>query len=102
MSLSSMFSPLNYMDEDMLALAEGVETVAELETTIMLGVDLIQGYYTARPQKGMLQTISNETSNLIRKYAALRYQDVAMCEKKMRTYDGHMDAVSWCHGGIDR
>ena len=69
-------------DNGILALAEGVETVAELETTIMLGVDLIQGYYTARPQKGMLQTISNESSNLIRKFAALRYQDVAMREKK--------------------
>ncbi|MBP1561180.1 MAG: EAL domain-containing protein [Oscillospiraceae bacterium] len=31
------------------ALAEGVETFGELETVITLGVDLIQGYYTCKP-----------------------------------------------------
>ena len=34
---------------DIIALAEGVETYEELKTVIELGVDLIQGYYTARP-----------------------------------------------------
>ncbi len=33
-----------------LTLAEGVETSNELHTLIDLGVDLIQGYYTGRPQ----------------------------------------------------
>ncbi|MBE5779829.1 MAG: EAL domain-containing protein [Clostridiales bacterium] len=33
-----------------LALAEGVETYEELKTMIRLGADLIQGYYTCKPQ----------------------------------------------------
>ena len=36
-------------DNGILALAEGIETREELQTVILLGVDLIQGYYTARP-----------------------------------------------------
>lgn len=35
---------------NILTLAEGVETSNELHTLIDLGVDLIQGYYTGRPQ----------------------------------------------------
>ena len=34
---------------DILVLAEGVETLEELKTVIELGVDLIQGFYTGRP-----------------------------------------------------
>ncbi|MCR5654311.1 MAG: EAL domain-containing protein, partial [Lachnospiraceae bacterium] len=34
---------------DIVTLAEGIETTEELETVIRLGADLIQGYYTARP-----------------------------------------------------
>ena len=40
------------------ALAEGVETEAELRTVIEYGVDLIQGYYTARPAEKPIQAIS--------------------------------------------
>ncbi|MBO7664096.1 MAG: EAL domain-containing protein [Clostridia bacterium] len=40
------------------ALAEGVETEAELRTVIGYGVDLIQGYYTARPAEQPIQAIS--------------------------------------------
>ena len=36
-------------DNGILALAEGVESSEELRTVILLGADLIQGYYTARP-----------------------------------------------------
>lgn len=42
------------------ALAEGVETAAELETVINLGVDLIQGYYTARPNEEIITSIPPE------------------------------------------
>lgn len=42
-----------------MALAEGVETSAELYTVIHLGVDLVQGYYTCRPQDTMLESIDN-------------------------------------------
>ncbi len=34
---------------DMLIIAEGLETAAELEKVLELGVDLLQGYYLARP-----------------------------------------------------
>ena len=36
-------------DNEILALAEGVETREELQAVIRLGADLIQGYYVARP-----------------------------------------------------
>ena len=36
-------------DNNIRSLAEGVETSEELRTVILLGVDLIQGFYTARP-----------------------------------------------------
>ena len=38
-------------DNNILALAEGIETADEIATVIRLGVDLIQGYYTARPSE---------------------------------------------------
>lgn len=41
-------------------LAEGIETREELETVIKLGVDLIQGYYTARPNAEIINNISEE------------------------------------------
>ncbi|MBO5434371.1 EAL domain-containing protein [bacterium] len=39
------------------ALAEGVETYEEMHTVIMLGVDLIQGYYTAKPSASIIDEI---------------------------------------------
>lgn len=47
-------------DNDIKVLAEGVENVEELETVIDLGVDLIQGYYTARPSAEILQKLPKE------------------------------------------
>lgn len=38
-------------ERDMLIVAEGIETAEELKTALMLGVDLLQGYYLARPAK---------------------------------------------------
>ena len=32
-----------------MALAEGIETKEELQMVILLGADLFQGFYTARP-----------------------------------------------------
>ncbi len=52
------------------ALAEGVETAQELETVISLGVDLIQGYYTARPNAEIVQHISQDIQQEITKYYA--------------------------------
>lgn len=46
------------------ALAEGVETADELRTVIEFGVDLIQGYYTGRPaekpQAAITESVRNE------------------------------------------
>jgi EAL domain-containing protein (putative c-di-GMP-specific phosphodiesterase class I) len=47
-------------DNDFLVLAEGVETVEELQTVITLGSDLIQGYYTERPNPVVMQEIDKK------------------------------------------
>ena len=44
-------------DGDIKALAEGVETSEELAMVMNLGVDLIQGYYTARPNAEIIPEI---------------------------------------------
>jgi EAL domain-containing protein (putative c-di-GMP-specific phosphodiesterase class I) len=38
----------------MKAVAEGVETFDELQTLVAIGVDLVQGYYLARPQRELV------------------------------------------------
>lgn len=50
-------------------LAEGIETIEELETVISLGVDLIQGYYTAKPNKDVAQSIDDLICSQIKKFA---------------------------------
>lgn len=50
------------------ALAEGVETSEELRTVIMMGADLIQGFYTARPASELLSSIPEEICAEIRSY----------------------------------
>ena len=54
-------------DNDILALAEGIETADELHTVIMLGADLIQGYYTAKPSADIISSIPEDIKQLIRK-----------------------------------
>ncbi len=46
-------------------LAEGVETKEELRMLIELGVDLIQGFYTARPSGDILQNINEDIKDYI-------------------------------------
>lgn len=55
-------------DNNILALAEGVETTEELQTVIHLGADLIQGYYTARPSAEVVLQISDQRRAEIRRY----------------------------------
>ncbi len=57
-------------DNGILALAEGVETEEELKTAILLGVDLIQGYYTARPEKELIQTIDPRISESVKYFSS--------------------------------
>ena len=59
-------------DNHIMALAEGVETSEELQTVIHLGADLIQGYYTARPQAEIMRQIPEKYRNEICQYAQER------------------------------
>lgn len=52
-------------DNDIKTLAEGVETEKELRTLIRLGVDLIQGYFTAKPSYEIIEDISPEVKKII-------------------------------------
>ncbi len=53
-------------ENNILALAEGVETADELREVILLGADLIQGYYTARPASEPIESISDDIKRQIR------------------------------------
>ena len=55
-------------DNRIMVLAEGVETTKELKTVIELGVDLIQGFYTARPSFTVEASISEDIQNEIIRY----------------------------------
>ncbi|MBO5488204.1 MAG: EAL domain-containing protein, partial [Eubacterium sp.] len=55
-------------DNNIIVLAEGVETKEELKMVIQLGVDLIQGYYTARPSEEIVVSISKSVKNEILEY----------------------------------
>ena len=51
---------------DIMALAEGVETSEELHSVILLGVDFIQGFYTAKPNADIIDSIPYEIRQEIR------------------------------------
>ncbi len=68
-------------ENNILAIAEGVETTEELRSVIMLGVDLIQGYYTSRPTANIIDSIPYE----IRKEIML-YQEERQTGKKQHIY----------------
>ena len=53
-------------ENKIMTLAEGVETQAELQTVVRLGIDLIQGFYTARPSPELITSIPYELRNEIR------------------------------------
>ncbi len=55
-------------ENDFKALAEGVETTKEMETVISLGVDLIQGYYTAKPNAEIVQEIAPDIQEEIKDF----------------------------------
>ncbi len=68
-------------DNNIKALAEGIETGDELEMVIRLGIDLIQGYYTARPSEVVLPEIDKVVKDEI-----IRYQRQVMLEKGSKIY----------------
>ena len=47
-------------ENQIMALAEGVETSEELQTVIRLGADLIQGFYVARPSAEIIESVSSD------------------------------------------
>ena len=55
-------------ENDILALAEGVETAEELHAVILLGADLVQGYFTAKPAPEIISSIPDDIKNMIKKY----------------------------------
>lgn len=55
-------------DNDIMALAEGIELTQELKEVIKLGVDLIQGYYTSKPHPYVLRSIDERVVNEIVQY----------------------------------
>jgi diguanylate cyclase (GGDEF)-like protein len=52
-------------DNHFYALAEGVETIGELKASIMLGADLIQGFYTAKPSFEIAESIPEQIQDEI-------------------------------------
>lgn len=55
-------------NNEILTLAEGVETMEELRTVISLGADLVQGYYTGYPASDPIDKITEEVSAQIRRF----------------------------------
>lgn len=55
-------------DNDILVLAEGVETSEELRTVILMGIDLIQGFYTARPSAEVVSDLPYDVVSEVRRY----------------------------------
>ena len=60
-----------------LALAEGVETSEELRAVILLGADLIQGFYTARPAADPIEDIPYEIRQEIKSFLHERQEGMA-------------------------
>ncbi len=58
-------------DNHFMVLAEGIETKEELEKVIKLKVDLIQGYYTARPSAEVIPEIDEEIANQIKEFSSI-------------------------------
>lgn len=55
-------------ENNIMALAEGVETTAELRTVIYLGADLIQGYYTGAPSADFIGSIDEKVRKEIAQF----------------------------------
>ena len=63
-------------DNNILALAEGIETAEEIATVIRLGIDLIQGYYTARPSEVIIKEIDPDIKAEIIRHSKSRDDEV--------------------------
>lgn len=77
-------------DNDILSLAEGIETGEELRTVIHMGVDLIQGYYTAKPSAEIIPRINEMVKNEI----CIYYQERQDGTDKMIFMAGSSNRIS--------
>ncbi len=73
-----------------LSLAEGVETKEEMDTVIRIGVDLIQGYYTARPYEGFIDEVPREIRDEI---VSLNLQTSGTRQKKTYLVDREQEIM---------
>lgn len=67
---------------NIMALAEGVETSEELRTVILMGIDLIQGFYTARPSAEIIDSLPYEIKAEIKEHHLEREDG-----QRMRVYN---------------
>ncbi|MBP5607905.1 MAG: EAL domain-containing protein [Lachnospiraceae bacterium] len=88
-------------DNGFKSLAEGVETAGELNAVIRMGVDLIQGYYTAKPEFDLVTEIDEKVRQEIIKanfddfhehskkiYLVNREKELFMMNLAMENYTG--------------
>lgn len=64
-------------DNNFSVLAEGVERSEELKTVIDMGIDLIQGYFTAKPSEKLIKNIDSDVLTEIKDYNKLVENRVA-------------------------
>ena len=75
---------------NILALAEGVETSEELHEVIRLGADLIQGYYTGRPSPELRTSIDGNIKDEIARY----YREVVEGTGEKEFIAGRVNRIS--------
>ena len=71
---------------NIMVLAEGVESSEELRMVILMGIDLIQGYYTARPSPEVIHSLPFEIKSEIKAH-------------HLEREDGHRMRVYQCPSG---
>ncbi len=76
-------------DNQITALAEGVEEEADLRTVIRMGVDLVQGFYTCRPKPYLMEEISKEVRDVI----VTTNLEVADARGQKKVYSVHNEEV---------
>ena len=76
-------------ENNIMALAEGVETSDELHVAINLGADLIQGFYTAVPSAEIISRIDEKRRSEIKQY----YQERIDGEMKKVYYAGKTNRI---------
>ncbi len=77
-------------ENGIFALAEGVETRGELNTVIRLGVDLLQGYYLAKPQPRLIDAIDSDVRDEI---IALNLKNLEVRQRKVYQVESEAEVM---------